>query len=245
MLPCDRPKASLAKRLPIFTSEQIEQTLAVSTEPYRTLFTVAALTGARISELCGLTWADVTIDNLDEAEITFGFKVDRHGNRRPTRTDGSARTVPIPRELALVLARHMRSVHDPRSEAFMFATRTGRPLGQRNVARELRKGQQRANDDTDSRRFRSCTKQTRPAVRSRRRLARCHRCTRSGTPSPLGRCWQARAWTSWPSSSAIAMPRSRVSSTSARSLTPGAGTRAARMTAEVGGALRIALGDDA
>jgi integrase len=100
MLPSERPKVSLAKRLPIFTPEQVEQTLAASSDPYRTLFTVAALTGARISELCGLTWADVTVDNLDEAEITFGFQVDRHGNRRPTKTDGSARTVPIPRELA-------------------------------------------------------------------------------------------------------------------------------------------------
>jgi integrase len=96
MLPSERPKVSLAKRLPTFTPEQIEQTLAASTEPYRTLFTVAALTGARISELCGLSWADVTIDDLDEAEITFGFQVDRLGNRRPTKTDGSARTVPDP-----------------------------------------------------------------------------------------------------------------------------------------------------
>jgi integrase len=77
MLSSERPKVSLAKRLPIFTPEQIEQTLAVSTEPYRTLFTVAALTGARISELCGLSWADVRIENVDDAEIEFGFQVDR------------------------------------------------------------------------------------------------------------------------------------------------------------------------
>jgi len=34
-------------RRPIFTPEQIEQTLAAATQPYRTLFTVAALTGDR------------------------------------------------------------------------------------------------------------------------------------------------------------------------------------------------------
>jgi integrase len=55
MLSSERPKVSLAKRSPIFTPEQIEQTLAAATEPYRTLFTVAAMTGARVSELCGLT----------------------------------------------------------------------------------------------------------------------------------------------------------------------------------------------
>jgi hypothetical protein len=40
--------------------------------------------------LCGLAWADVRIDDLDDAEVDFGWQVDRHGNRRPTKTDGSA-----------------------------------------------------------------------------------------------------------------------------------------------------------
>lgn len=144
MLPSERPKVSLAKRLPIFTPEQIEQTLEASYEPFRTLFTLAALTGARISELCGLTWEDIRLADPDDAEITFGFQVDRHGNRRPTKTDGSARTVPIPLELAHILARHQRAARDPHPDAFVFATRTGRPLGQRNVARALRTAQQRA-----------------------------------------------------------------------------------------------------
>jgi integrase len=147
MLSSERPKVSLAKRSPIFTPDEIEQTLATATEPYRTLFTVAALTGARVSELCGLTWADVRLDELDDAEITFAWQVDRKGNRRPTKTDRSARTVPIPRELALILARHKRASRETTPEAFVFATRTGRPLSQRNVARALRKAQQRAVDE--------------------------------------------------------------------------------------------------
>jgi integrase len=147
MLPSERPKVSVATRAPLFTPAQIEQTLAASNEPHRTLFTVAALTGARVSELCGLAWGDVQIDDLDDAEITFGFQVDRKGNRRPTKTDGSARTVPIPRELARVISRHRRTASDTRPEAFVFATRSGRPLGQRNVARALRTAQKRARDE--------------------------------------------------------------------------------------------------
>lgn len=147
MLTSERPKVSLATRRPIFTPEQIEQTLAAATDPYRTLFTVAALTGARVSELCGLTWADVRLENLDDAEITFAWQVDRKGNRRPTKTDGSARTVPIPRELARILARHKLAAQDTRPEAFVFATRSGRPLSQRNVARALRETQRRATDE--------------------------------------------------------------------------------------------------
>ncbi len=146
MLHSERPKTSQGKRPPIFTSEQLEQTIAAAREPFRTLFIVAALTGARVSELCGLTWADVRIDRLEEAEIEFGWQVDRHGHRRPTKTDGSARTVPIPRELALILARHREHARHLTSESFVFATATGRPLQQRNVARALREAERRATD---------------------------------------------------------------------------------------------------
>ncbi len=146
MLSSERPKTSLAKRRPIFIGEQLEQTIAAAHEPYRTLFAVAALTGARISELCGLTWADVRIGDLDEAEIEFEWQVDRHGNRRPSKTDGSARTVPIPRQLALVVSRHKLAAKYSAPSDFVFATRTGRPLQQRNVARALREAQERAVD---------------------------------------------------------------------------------------------------
>lgn len=111
------------------------------------MFTVAALTGARMSELCGLTWADARLDELEDAELTFGCQVDRKGNRRPTKTGGSARTVPIPQELALLLARHKLTSRDTRPDAFVFASRSGRPLGQRNVQRALRKAQERATDE--------------------------------------------------------------------------------------------------
>ncbi|MBV9196829.1 MAG: tyrosine-type recombinase/integrase [Solirubrobacterales bacterium] len=140
MLSSERPKVSQATRRPTFTPEQIEQRLAATAEPYRTLFTLAALTGARVSELCGLTWADVVLDDLDDAEITFAWQVDRQGNRRPTKTDGSARTVPIPRELALILARHKLASRDVSPEAFVFATCSGRPVSQRNVARDVLSG---------------------------------------------------------------------------------------------------------
>jgi integrase len=146
MLQSERPKISQAKRRPIFTGQQLEQTIAAAYDPYRTLFIVAALTGARISELCGLTWADVRIEDLDDAEIEFVWQVDRHGNRRPTKTDGSARTVPIPRELAIVLTRYKSTTRYLAAADFVFAAGTGRPLQQRNVARALRGAETRAVD---------------------------------------------------------------------------------------------------
>lgn len=95
MLSSERPKVSLAKRRPIFVGEQLEQTIAAAHEPFRTLFAVAALTGARISELCGLTWADVRFDDLDEAEIEFSVGrstvMETVGLRRPTAPHGRYR----------------------------------------------------------------------------------------------------------------------------------------------------------
>lgn len=147
MFSSERPKVSQAKRRPIFTGEQLEQTIAAAHGPFSTLFAVATLTGARISELCGLTWADVRVDDLDEAEIEFAWQVDRHGNRRPTKTDGSARTVPIARELALILGRHKLAARYCGPTDFVFATSTGRAIQQRNVSRALREAQTRAKDE--------------------------------------------------------------------------------------------------
>ena len=144
LLSAERPKPSSAPKRPIFEGEQLAQTIAAAHEPYRTLFTVAALTGARVSEICGLTWADVRLEDPADAEIEFASQVDRQGNRQPTKTDGSSRTIPIPPELAMLLVGHnLRSPH-PDPAAPLFATRTGRPIAQRNVTRALKRAMERA-----------------------------------------------------------------------------------------------------
>jgi len=45
-----------------------------------------------------------------------------------------------------MLARHKLASRDVRPDAYVFATRTGRPLSQRNVGRALRAAQTRATD---------------------------------------------------------------------------------------------------
>lgn len=150
MLTSERPKPSQRKRRRIFEGAELEQTIAAAEEPWRTLFMLAALTGARVSELLGLTWPDVRLDDLDDAEIEFAWQVDRRGERGPTKTDGSARTVPIPRELAVLLAQHKLASTFKQPNDFVFATRTGGPLRQRNVGRALRIAQRDAVDDDGS-----------------------------------------------------------------------------------------------
>lgn len=147
MLSSERPKPSQAKRRRIFEGAELEQTVAAAAEPWRTLFILAALTGARVSEILGLTWADLSIKDPDDAEVVFAFQVDRKGKRRPTKTDGSARTVPVPRELARILMRHKLASRYVQPEDFVFCARTGSPLGQRNVCRALRNAQRAAVDE--------------------------------------------------------------------------------------------------
>lgn len=55
---------------------------------------------------------------------------------------------PLPRELALIITRHNRAAKHAAPNDFVFATRTGRPLQQRNVARALRVAQRRAVDSS-------------------------------------------------------------------------------------------------
>ena len=139
MLSSERPKPAQAKRRRIFEGAELEQTIAAAGEPYRMLFTLAALSGARVSELPGLTWKDVRIADLDDAEIEFAWQVDRQGERQPTKTDGSARTLPIPRELALMLARHKLASRFVRPDDFVFSTRTGGALHRSVLGLELLK----------------------------------------------------------------------------------------------------------
>lgn len=146
MLSSERPKPSKDKRRRVFEGGELEQTIAAAEEPYRTLYTVAALTGARLSELLALTWSNVRIDDVEDAEIEFAQQVDRHGNLGPTKTDGSARTIPIPQELARILAAHRGRSAFVGREDFVFATRSGRPFGQRNIGRALRAAQFKAVD---------------------------------------------------------------------------------------------------
>jgi integrase len=139
----ERPKTSGAKRR-VYQGDELTQTLAAARGQWRLLFTLAAVTGARLSELLGLTWTDLDVGDPTEASIAFTHQIDRRGQRAPLKTDSSEGIVVIPHALALMLERHrVRSAYCGPCN-FVFATRTGRPLSQRNVCRALKAAQVRA-----------------------------------------------------------------------------------------------------
>jgi hypothetical protein len=95
MLPSERPKPSQAKRRRLFEGTELEETIAAATAPHKTLFMVAALTGACLSELLGLTWANLHLDPLDDAEIEFARGSDSQRERLSCALQGRFQRVPL------------------------------------------------------------------------------------------------------------------------------------------------------
>jgi hypothetical protein len=91
--------------------------------------------------LIGLWWEDLELSDMKRATIRFWHQVDRQGRRVELKTDESKAVLPLPRSAAVMLLAHRAST-GPR--AYVFATKTGRPLGQRNVLRALHRAQERA-----------------------------------------------------------------------------------------------------
>ena len=143
----ERPKLSAGPKRRIYTREELQQTLATAREPWRTLFAFAAVTGARLSECLGLTWSDLDFDDVAAATVSIDVQVDRQGRRQSLKTDESRRTIELPRQLATMLLEHRLATLHSRPGDFVFASRSGRALLQRNVLRALRRAQELAVDE--------------------------------------------------------------------------------------------------
>lgn len=140
----ERPRISETAERRIYTDAELSQVLAASTEPWTTLFRLASIVGARESELLGLHWSDVELSDTDAATIRFTHQADRSGRRVELKTEEAKAVLPLPRSAATMLLEHKARSSHTGPRAFVFATRTGRPLGQRNVLRALYRAQERA-----------------------------------------------------------------------------------------------------
>lgn len=165
----ERPKVSETARRRIFTSDELQQTIAKANDPFKLLFMLAAVTGARESELLGIVWKDVDL-SPDEATISFEYQVDRTGERQSLKTDESRRTVEIPRQLAKLLLEHRASSMHSTMTAFVFATKSGKAISQRNALRELRRAMTKATD-----------------AKGRHTFAVLHEVDEKGKPKPVPR----------------------------------------------------------
>src|SRR3954447_7656008 len=111
----ERPKVSATPERRIYVDGELAQVLAAATEPWRTLFRLASVVGARESELLGLWWEDLELGDLDAATLRFSHQVDRQGVRVPLKTEESKAMLPLPRATAAMLREHRaRAPHSGR-----------------------------------------------------------------------------------------------------------------------------------
>lgn len=134
--PCDRitlPKAPRSEVVPL-TVEQVDAIAEAVNPRYRALILLAAGTGLRQGEACGLT--------VDRVEfLKRRIVVDRQRNPiagspdlfTELKTPASNRTIPLPETVGHALAEHL-ATYAPSEDGLIFTTTTGRPLQRNRVA---------------------------------------------------------------------------------------------------------------
>jgi site-specific recombinase XerD len=118
--------AEQIRRSPVFTADHVPQLLlAKAKEPYRTWYGLAAETGLRAGELCGLTVDDIDLERgmLQVRQSSW------RGKLGDPKTAESIRVV----ELSPQASRHLRTFLEswhPNERRLLFATRNGTPWDQ-------------------------------------------------------------------------------------------------------------------
>ncbi len=139
------PSPPKTERVPL-TVDEVKSFLKASRDDrLYPMFVVFAVLGMRRSEVLGLRWQDV---NLDE-----GFLLVRRGLQRidgtlqvlPTKTVRSRRTIPLPAFVTRALAAHLLAQEEERRQlaerwpesSYVFTTPIGTPIDPRNCTRAV------------------------------------------------------------------------------------------------------------
>jgi integrase len=118
------PKARRTERF-FFAAEEVQKIISASKEPYRTFYGLAAETGLRAGELCGLTVDDIDLQKglLQVRQASWRGKLGSPKNKE------SVRVV----ELSPQCCKHMEAFLQswrPNKDKLLFATKNGTPWDQ-------------------------------------------------------------------------------------------------------------------
>jgi integrase len=117
--------------------EEIARLMDACLPAYRALIAPALLTGMRLSELLGLIWDDIDLIRGSvrvRAQLSRA-RTDAPGRRVAPKTPPAARDIPLAPQLATVLREHRSGSPYRAGGDWVFSTRKGTPLSQRNVQR--------------------------------------------------------------------------------------------------------------
>ena len=107
----------------ILTIKEFNLLLARLTEPFRTMALIALFLGPRVSEIAGLKWSDIDWEN-STISIARSWVA---GNVEDTKTEGSAKPLPMDRDLAMILRQHRERTKKVDSEWIFANPQTGNP----------------------------------------------------------------------------------------------------------------------
>jgi integrase len=134
----ERPRPE-RRRQRILGRNEIRRLLAACPPRGLPLVITALYTGMRISELLGLAWQDV---DLDEGVIHLRAQLSRAHRGMPSRrvapkTRAVIREIPLAPQLAAVLPAHRTAPPKTSAEAWVFPSQAGTPFGHRNAQRRV------------------------------------------------------------------------------------------------------------
>lgn len=118
VIPNDRP----SKPGRFFLPEQVNAILALAQEPWKTIFSVAAMTGLRPGEVLGLGVDDLDFQNRQ----VFVRRSSWYGRLQTPKSKSSVAPVPMPEKLATILVTFLER-WTPNEQRLLFVNRAGRP----------------------------------------------------------------------------------------------------------------------
>jgi len=121
----------------VLTHAEIGKLLDACLPRYRPFIATALYSGMRLSELLGLTWADVDLAAglIRVRHQLSRARVDRPARRVRLKTQAGVRDIPLLPQLGALLKRHKLASPFSGEGDYVFATSLGTPLGYRNVER--------------------------------------------------------------------------------------------------------------
>jgi integrase len=122
------PADEIRKQARFFTADEVKRILAIASEPYRTMFAIAAMTGLRAGEVLGLQREDLDLDR----QLLHVRRSAWCGREQSVKTRSSSAPVAMPAILAEILREYLAS-WKPNEKGFLFVTRNGRPPSSNKV----------------------------------------------------------------------------------------------------------------
>ncbi len=125
------PSSKPARPGRFFTSEQMRSIISLASEPWRTIFALAAMTGLRPGEVLGLS-----IDDLDfEQRLIFVRRSAWYGHLISPKSTRSVGTVPMPGPLAAAMTNYLASWR-PNEKRLLFSNLRGNPHSENKVVQK-------------------------------------------------------------------------------------------------------------